>query len=327
MEVVRQDVASNEAGPWTDCLVQTCRRHPELAAVFESPSGEVALLLHDTLVPLREESVAWLSQTRASVRPIMADLRGAGLRGAVTVVQWRPLREAEEILTRWTCRYDGDATRRTQLADVARRYVQDEAYLTKCTTRARARSTPRAERVTEILLGPAALPLDGPSRAGEDWRHALARWYRSMAPCWRSVSPWVRRELMLTAHIWLATRVIRAAVSPVAWADLTENGELGLTMGLCIPAPEREDWEPWLRLVLGDLRQALRRPLVARDEGWGRWLFLIPYSVPTPKPRRPPEKGALALGAVPGGTVAARTLRRGAPVRGAAGAEGHGLVG
>ena len=65
MDAGRLD-ALRDGSLWTDHLVPACRSHPELAAVFESPSGDVALLLHHTLVPLREESVAWLAQTRAS---------------------------------------------------------------------------------------------------------------------------------------------------------------------------------------------------------------------------------------------------------------------
>lgn len=300
--------APRNAGLWTDHLVPACRSHPELAAVFESPSGEVALLLHHTLVPLKEEGTTWLAQTRASVRQIVLHLRASGLRGKVTVVQWCSLREADEILTAWTCRYDGDAARRAQLASVARRYVLDEKFLTACTTRRSTGSTPRVERVADILVGPLPPPFVGSGHVVEDWRHLLARWYRAMAPCWRSVAPCLRRELVLTTHVWLATRVIRgaeAALPAVACADLTECGPLGRAMVLCIPAHQHDDWGPWVRLVLADLSQALRRPAVARDESWGRWLFLIPYAIPTPRPRRPTACVAPDTGRIAGAGVAA----------------------
>lgn len=139
---------------WAERFAPTCSNHPDLAAVFESPWGRLAVLLRHTLVPLTEEHPMWLAETRASVRRLLADLRASGLRGRVIVVQWVALARADEILTTWRCRYESDAVRRAQLAGVARRYVLDERFLVACTAkRSIARATPRPDRESDILVG------------------------------------------------------------------------------------------------------------------------------------------------------------------------------
>lgn len=85
-----------------------CRRHPDLVAMYESPGGELALLLDDTLLPPASplHRGRWFEQTRSAAERIRADLRGAGLRCPVRVVQLLPYASAAEIVGRWRCHYD-----------------------------------------------------------------------------------------------------------------------------------------------------------------------------------------------------------------------------
>ncbi len=152
-----------------------------------------------------------------------------------------------------------------------------------------ARAMSRMERVPEILAGRppwhSAVFDDAPA----DWRRALACWYQAMSPCWLSITPRLRLELVLEAQFWLAAHMIgdlNRSAPLLSAIELTEAGSLGRTLAARIPIHEREDWRTWMRLVLSDLRQALARPVAERDERWGRWLFLVPYSIPAPRPRR-----------------------------------------
>ncbi len=139
---------------WAERFAPTCSNHPDLAAVFESPWGRLAVLLRHTLVPLTEEHPTWLAETRASVRRLLADLRASGLRSRVIVVQWVALARADEILNTWRCRYESDAVRRAQLAGVARRYVLDERFLVACMAkRSIARAVPPPDREIDLLIG------------------------------------------------------------------------------------------------------------------------------------------------------------------------------
>jgi hypothetical protein len=267
---MQQERPEEECSMWSERFADACRDHPDLAAVFESSSGALALLLRHTLVPLEQEHEMWLVATRGSSRQILRHLRAAGLRGAVRVVQWLPLSEANEIMGTWICRLDRDAARRAQLHEVARRHVQDERFLAACVGRSHASGA-----VAQL----SALEASG------DWA-PLARWYRSMTDSWRTVEPGQRRLLVLTTHEWVAAHLMRdlraASIDP---RDLEDGGALGRALRGCLPADQLDDWSGWIQLVLGDLRQALRRPVAARNQPWARWLFLIPYSIPAPAGR------------------------------------------
>jgi hypothetical protein len=62
--------------------------------------------------------------------------------------------------------------------------------------------------------------------------------------------------------------------------DLEAQGALAQSLARTIPLLELETWQPWVRLALADLRQALASTPSPRSEEWMRWLFLIPYSIP-----------------------------------------------
>ncbi len=110
----------------------------------------------------------------------------------------------------------------------------------------------------------------------------VGRWYRDMTPCWMTAEPFRRRRLILRTHRWIAERVLE----PLAHGqepfvvDLEAHGVLAQSLTRTIPPPELEAWQPWVRLALADLRQALASTPSPRSEKWVRWLFLIPYSIP-----------------------------------------------
>lgn len=110
----------------------------------------------------------------------------------------------------------------------------------------------------------------------------FGQWYRDMTPCWMTAEPFRRRRLILRTHRWIAERVLE----PLAHGeepfvvDLEAQGALAQSLVGTIPPPELEAWQPWVRLTLADLRQALASTPSPRSEEWVRWLFLIPYSIP-----------------------------------------------
>jgi hypothetical protein len=126
----------------------------------------------------------------------------------------------------------------------------------------------------------------------------LGQWYRDMTPCWMTAEPFRRRRLILRTHRWIAERVLE----PLAHGeepfvvDLEAQGVLAQSLVRTIPQPELETWQPWVRLALADLRQALASTPSPRSEQWVRWLFLIPYSIPvrgrTGRRTRPTWRGA-----------------------------------
>jgi hypothetical protein len=93
---------------WDEAYTSVCRRHPDVVAAFESPHGRVALLLRQTLTPPSEERSRWLVETRRAAREVTTSLRDAGLRHDVTILQWRPLPRATQIMVRWDCCYEGE---------------------------------------------------------------------------------------------------------------------------------------------------------------------------------------------------------------------------
>lgn len=259
---------------WTDAHVELCRKHRDLVAVYHDGEGRIALLLRHTFLPLLEERGRWLADTRRVARAVINDFHAAGVIVPISVLQWRSPQDAAHILERWTRCYESDAERREQLADIARARLRD-----------------------------ASLSLDQDRLARPEW-HPVSRlrfvdWYRDMAPSWLAVEPPLRRQLVLCAHRWIVERVLlpmSRGQTPAA-ADLQPTGRLTWMLVRSIPTDDLETWKPWLRLVRTDLLRALAWPEEKRSEAWIRWLFLIPYSIPTSgRHRRPSDPRAAAAG-------------------------------
>src|SRR5919197_4521376 len=128
----------------TECFRPLCDGSPSLIAVYESPDGNLALLLRHTVVPLHEERGQWLKETKAAADEVVASLREAGFRGRIVVLQWRPLPEIGRILWAWSCRYDSDPTRRAELTRVVARYLADSKFIESRHHRAHALTAMRS---------------------------------------------------------------------------------------------------------------------------------------------------------------------------------------
>jgi hypothetical protein len=263
---------------WDERFAETCRRHPDLVAVYESAHGRLGLLLRQTLVPLDAERVEWLTETRAVARPLIADLRAGGFTGGAVVLQWLPIVDVARIVARWVRRWDGDSARRSQLLAVVERRLVDERFL--ATRRSRGRAT---------TSGSTPAVADGADTApigfDESRLDALKAWYEAMAPCWLAIQPDRRRRLVLQSHVWVADRALADPVDGPhqALAELGREGSLVRALERLVPGNELGAWRPWIELVRADLARALARPPAQRTQAWARWLFLIPYSVPVPR--------------------------------------------
>jgi hypothetical protein len=271
---------------WEDRFIEVCRRHHDLVAVYESPRGRLALLLRQTLVPLGPEHFEWLAETRATARAVIADLRVAGFDGATVVLQWLPFGDVASIVARWVRRWDGDQVRRVQLLAVVDSHLADQRFLDRQAYRAQP-----AEEPAVLTLTPdePAVPLADSSAPLADGRlNDLRDWYARMAPCWLAIEPLQRRRLVLQTHAWIAERVLSdAAQDLIPVADgLEHDGMLARLLQNLVPKEDRAVWKPWIELVRVDLLRALARPPHRRTLAWGRWLFFIPYSVPTPRRAR-----------------------------------------
>lgn len=122
--------APTSASRWAERHAEVCRRHHNLIGVWESPDSECALLLRETLVPLRYEHRAWLHHTRATAREIIRDLKAAGLVARrFVVLQWWPLDRIAEVFETWSCRYDADPVRREQHARFVATEMADRRFL------------------------------------------------------------------------------------------------------------------------------------------------------------------------------------------------------
>jgi hypothetical protein len=279
---------------WEDRFTEVCRRHHDLVAVYESPRGRLALLLRQTLVPLGPEHFEWLAETRATVRAVVADLRTAGFDGATVVLQWLPFGDVANIVSRWVRRWDGDQVRRTQLLAVVDNHLADQRFLDTQAYRAqRAEGAPALQLVTsDDPVGPGesdAGMVGAPSVLADGRLNELRDWYARMAPCWLAIEPPLRRRLVLQTHAWIAERVLAdsASQNPMPASNgLEHDGMLARLLGHLVAREDRAVWGPWIELVRVDLQRALTRPPARRTEAWARWLFFIPYSVPTPRRRR-----------------------------------------
>lgn len=271
---------------WEDRFVEVCRRHPDVVAVYESAHGRLGLLLRQTLVPLGIERVAWLTETRATARAFIADLRAAGFGGSTVVLQWLPVTDVARILARWIRRWDGDPTRRTSITSGVERAVAEQVFLDT--------------RTMSALPTPSAKQDAGAPRAlDETGLETLKAWYEMMAPCWLAIQPARRRRLVLQTHVWIAERVLADADAgpTAALGELGADGPLARALARLVPGAEADTWRLWSDLVRADLERALRLPR-RRSQAWARWLFLIPYSVPVPRRGR--------LRSIPGGAQVPR---------------------
>ena len=125
---------------WSGARLRACIAEPDLVAVYESRDGSLALLLRHTIAPLAQERRLWREATRRAARAIIQRLRSANLDRTFVIVQWLPFDEVARVLQRWTCRYDGDAERRSEIARVVEGYLIDRAFVT---------SSPNDQRPTE----------------------------------------------------------------------------------------------------------------------------------------------------------------------------------
>lgn len=114
----------------------------------------------------------------------------------------------------------------------------------------------------------------------------LTRWYAEMRPCWLDIEPPLRRRLVLRTHRWIVDSVFSRASPAALLDDLRPGGTLPVALGALLPADEIRRWQPWIRLLMHDLRRSLASPPSPPTEAWCRWMLLIPYSVPVPPSRR-----------------------------------------
>lgn len=275
---------------WEDRFTEVCRRHHDLVAVYESPRGRLALLLRQTLVPLGPEHFEWLAETRATARAVIADLRVAGFDGATVVLQWLPFGDVASIVSRWVRRWDGDQVRRMQLLAVVDSHLADQRFLDGQAYRAQPAGESAALQPVPsgdpIAPGePDAGVAGSPSGLADGRLTDLRDWYARMAPCWLAIEPPLRRRLVLQTHAWIAERVLSDTTQEPAPASsgLEHDGVLTRLLQHLVAREDRAAWGPWIELVRVDLQRALTRPPARRTEAWARWLFFIPYSVPTPR--------------------------------------------
>jgi len=117
-------------------------------------------------------------------------------------------------------------------------------------------------------------------------RVRLVHWYVSLAPSWLQVEPPLRRLLMLRTHQWIVECVLtpQPRDMPPAAEDLKPGGALVQSLIASVPPDQLDEWRGWIRLVVLDLKRALRWAPAMRNEAWAHWLFLIPYSAQAGRP-------------------------------------------
>jgi hypothetical protein len=279
---------------WDDRLLEVCRRHPDLVAVYESRHGRLGLLLRHTLAPLSVERVDWMAETRAMVRGIVADFRAARFTGGIVVLQWLPVEDVARIVGRWVRRWDGDPARRSQLIATVERAVADQRFL-------QARASTPVTLDDRDALAPAMRTLMPAGRALDDaGLDSLRVWYETMAPCWLAIRPAQRRRLVLQTHVWIAECALGDPVGDpgLALKDLGPDGALARALTRLIAGDDTSTWRQWIELVRLDLANAMRRPHGQRSQTWGRALFMIPYRLTVPRRGR--------VHGLPGGASARR---------------------
>jgi hypothetical protein len=243
---------------WSPALAEACARHPDLAAVHESPTGTLALVLRHTIVPLPEERGTWLSETRAAAQGVVDDLRRAGFAGRTVVAQWLSVPRLDYVFDTWPSRWEGDAERAAQLRDLAGRLLADRRFLAY-----RRAVAARRARIPREPQG-------------------IRRWYCTMAPTWLGIQPEVRRKLVLQTHVWIVERVLEGETWPGAAEDLEEDGVLVHRLERLIRPADRPHWQPWIAAVLAGLARELARRGDGHGHRWIRRLFLVAWRVPPP---------------------------------------------
>jgi hypothetical protein len=258
---------STEPLTWSEAYTRVCRRHPDLVSVHEGPGGRLALLLRQALRRTPSDRDHHRRIREIGTR-LITELATAGAVAPITVLQLRPPYEVAHVLDHWPCRYDADPARRETLTQTAARLAAASRF-----------SITRQRLVRVPLLAQA-----GPTGIDEQrLQAALISWYNDMESCWLTIEPLLRRRLVLRAHQWLTESVFTEHGNRVdVLQGLGPGGRLASALAELVPPGETQRWRPWIRLVLHDLRRALRWPPARRTEAWCRWLFLIPYGVPVP---------------------------------------------
>ena len=288
---MRAERTRREESGWIETWAAVCRRHLDLVSVHESPRGRLALLLRqEPPAPGRRGPRQVRSILRSGAR-VITELRAAGVRADMVLLQLRPLSEIAYVLHRWPCRYDGDPRRRRALAATAQLRTARHRYVV-----AGGRRTGRPETAA---LTPTDTDATARSEHARGLQTTVIDWYNDMTSTWLSVEPRLRRQLVLRVHQWIAERVfVDGAVPATPLEDLGPGGPLAAALAVMVPADQTDSWQPWIRRVLHDFRDALRRPPSQRTGLWCRRLFLIPYSAPV-GPQRPRGSRVLA-GPFPG---------------------------
>jgi hypothetical protein len=192
---------------------------------------------------------------------------------SLTVLQWGSHAEVVRIDREWRQIWIGDRARRDELIRAAARRVEDEGFAASTAAAAR-----RARERDDLRRRMAALALARPdSPLARPWP-GLLEWYRAMARSWLDVEPSPRRRLVLGTHEWIAEHLMAPSSAP---AEILYD--LYPVLLRCVP-DEPDPWRPWIRLVTDDLVSAAGVRPPHRDEAWARRLFLIPYSLPSPRP-------------------------------------------
>jgi hypothetical protein len=208
------------------------------------------------------------------------------------VLQWLPFGDVANIVSRWVRRWDGDQGRRTQLLTVVDSHLADQRFLD--TQAYRMQPSEETTGLQPVAVDDPVASSDGTIGAtgaipvlADGRLDDLRAWYARMAPCWLAIEPPLRRRLVLQTHAWIAERVS----DDTAQSRRRPRSASSTTGPLpTAPAPRRPEdrvtWGPWIELVrsICSGRSRASRP---PDAAWARWLFFIPYSVPTPAGAHP----------------------------------------
>jgi hypothetical protein len=238
---------------WTDLHDAISEQHPALVAVHQSASGQLALLLRHALVPTYGQRRVWRRDIQVAARDIARDLRAAGLRGRLLIVQRLPAVRARRVLDGWRLLWQRDPLRASELRAMARRRAADARFLA-------AQSIQR--------------------RGGRGLRVSIEQWYADLAPLWLGLSPEPRRRLVLQTHVWITERLTKPVV--VADSEEAEYEAFRHRLERLVPLDDRDDWAGWIDTVVVTLLRAFDRPPALRDARWARGLFLAPCRVAPP---------------------------------------------
>jgi hypothetical protein len=253
-ERVRQAAVRAAAVRWTDLHDTISAGHPELVAVHQAPRGQLALLLSHALAPVNGQRRAWRRQTRRAALVIARDLRAAGLRRPLLIVQWLPPAHASRVLDGWRLLWQGNPLRASHLRAAARLRAADARFL--------------ALRAAERRRGHRAR------------RKSIEQWYTDLAPLWLGLGPAVRRQLVLQTHLWITERMMTSAGA--SDSDEAEYQALTHRLQRLVPPDDRDLWAGWIDTVVATLLRAFDRPPALRDARWTRALFLAACRVPPP---------------------------------------------